>query len=62
MLGEVGNLAYEMADGWVRWLADHDLRPGRASDSAMRALIEFLVGRRGRRKPQDFWPSDAHDG
>lgn len=61
MLGEVGHAAYEMTDGWVRFLLDHDLAAGRASSAAMRSLIEFLVGRDGRRKPGDFWPSDAHD-
>jgi hypothetical protein len=60
MLGEVGGLAYEMADGWVRFLLDHDVAAGRASDTAMRSLLEFLVGRK-RRWPNDFRPSDAHD-
>jgi hypothetical protein len=61
MLSEVGHLTYEMVDGWLRFLLDHDLAAGRAADTAMRALLEFLVGRDRGRNGDDFWPSDAHD-
>jgi hypothetical protein len=60
MLGQVGGRAYQMTDGWVRFLLDHDLQAGQGSDTAMRALIEFLVGRAKGRWPSDFRPTDAH--
>jgi hypothetical protein len=62
MLSWVGSNAYEMADGWVRFVVDGDIAAGRSSDIALRSLVEFLVGRKGGRHRNDFWPTDAHPG
>src|SRR3954471_1987570 len=62
MAAHVHEAFVAMVEGQRRWLNDGDVFGGRAALMETRALVEFLVGRPGKRGPtrktSDIWPSD----